>query len=68
MAGFSRTSPVALIVAVGAFEIVTSHDAEAAGEIRMNVDAGKVAWHFKTDQPLIGGVLVFNSLLAFALP
>ncbi len=31
----------------------------------MNVDTGKIVWSFKTDQPLIGGVLVTAGNLVF---
>ena len=48
----------------GAFKVIPSE--EQWGKLSaVNVDTGKVAWDFKTAQPLIGGVLVTGGGLVF---
>jgi alcohol dehydrogenase (cytochrome c) len=48
----------------GAFKVIPSE--EQWGKLSaVNVDTGKVAWDFKTSQPLIGGVLVTGGGLVF---
>jgi PQQ-dependent dehydrogenase (methanol/ethanol family) len=48
----------------GAFKVIPSE--EQWGKLSaVNVDTGKIAWDFKTAQPLIGGVLVTGGGLVF---
>jgi alcohol dehydrogenase (cytochrome c) len=48
----------------GAFKVIPS-EAQWGNLVAVNVDTGKIAWSFKTDQPLIGGVLATAGGLVF---
>lgn len=48
----------------GAFKTIPSEE-QWGRLVAVNVDTGKIAWGFKTDQPLIGGVLATAGGLVF---
>jgi PQQ-dependent dehydrogenase (methanol/ethanol family) len=48
----------------GAFKTIPS-EAQWGKLVAVNVDTGKIAWSYKTDQPLIGGVLATAGGLVF---
>jgi alcohol dehydrogenase (cytochrome c) len=48
----------------GAFKVIPSEE-QWGKLVAVNVDTGKLAWSFKTDQPLIGGVLATAGGLVF---
>jgi len=48
----------------GAFKVIPS-EKQAGRLVAVNLDTGKVAWKFDTDQPLIGGVLATAGGLVF---
>ncbi len=48
----------------GAFKVIPS-EAQWGKLVAVNVDTGKIAWSYKTDQPLIGGVLATAGGLVF---
>jgi alcohol dehydrogenase (cytochrome c) len=48
----------------GAFKVIPS-EKQAGRLVAVNVDTGKVAWKFDTEQPLIGGVLATAGGLVF---
>ena len=48
----------------GAFKVIPSEQ-QWGRLVAVNVDTGKVAWGYKTDQPLIGGVLATAGGLVF---
>ena len=48
----------------GAFKTIAS-EAQWGKLVAVNIDTGKIAWSYKTEQPLIGGVLVTAGGLVF---
>ncbi|WBY02909.1 PQQ-dependent dehydrogenase, methanol/ethanol family [Ramlibacter tataouinensis] len=48
----------------GAFKVIPS-EKQAGRLVAVNIDTGKIAWKFDTDQPLIGGVLATAGGLVF---
>ncbi|MEP6739272.1 MAG: PQQ-dependent dehydrogenase, methanol/ethanol family [Caldimonas sp.] len=48
----------------GAFKVIAS-EKQSGRLVAVNLDTGKVAWKFDTDQPLIGGVLATAGGLVF---
>ncbi|MGZ5179536.1 MAG: PQQ-dependent dehydrogenase, methanol/ethanol family [Ramlibacter sp.] len=48
----------------GAFKVIPS-EKQSGRLVAVNIDTGKIAWKFDTDQPLIGGVLATAGGLVF---
>src|SRR5437660_10199155 len=48
----------------GAFKVIPS-EKQSGRLVAVNIDTGKVAWKFDTEQPLIGGVLATAGDLVF---